>query len=186
MNKNTSLDFDSIKNMTVDILMKKAQNYVKRYLSESDSKSFIKAYRDGDYEEAKKILDATYKVMSNKLKPIELITAKAIIDKLFFKSSTFDADKGGQHKKMNEVSGGVMAFIIICVAILVVAALIGIGIAYWKNKSNNTVGEVLTTNSVKRRSSPKQTSYTDEDMTMLELIHELAKVYKTTDEYMGS
>ena len=84
---------------------------------------------------------------------------------------------------MDGLSSGAIAFIVIGIAVLVAVALIGV--AYLKSK-NKTVGDVLTRNSIEGKNIKNQISYTEKDRAMLELIHELAEVYRTTDEYIKS
>ena len=181
--KNTSFDFDSIRNMTVEKLIQKAQVYVRKYRSKSDSVRLIKAYNNGDFEEVKRILNATQKAMNNNLRALDWIIAQTFLKQALQTSSDEDNDKRRHRKKMEGLSSGVIAFIVIGIAILVVLALIGV--AYIKTKER-TVGEVLTSNSAERKKINNQTSYTDKDRAMIELIHELAEVYRKTDEYMRS
>lgn len=183
MNNNASFDFDAIRNMTVDKLMLKAQVYVRKYLSKSDSIRLIKAYNNGDFEEVKRILNATQKVMNNNLRSLDLIVAQTFLKQALEKTKDEDSDKRRRRKKMDGLSSGAIAFIVIGIAVLVVAALIGV--AYLKSK-NKTVGDVLTRNSIEGKNIKNQISYTEKDRAMLELIHELAEVYRTTDEYIKS
>lgn len=178
MNHQNSFDLNSIKNMSVDNLMKKCKCYVEQYLSKNASIQFDKAYHNSDYEEVQKILKKTLKKVKANIKYSDLINAQRII-KRFFEDLSGNKNKNERSRRDNmDISGVMIAFIVIIVAISVISV---IRTAICLKKNNKNVGEILSHGSYK---SKNVNHYTEKDRDMIELIHELSEVYRKTDEYM--
>lgn len=187
MSNSQSFDFSSLKRMTISNLIAKCRQYVEQYLSKSAATRLDKAYKESRYDEVKSILEITLERIKTKIseyqKAEEAVKDEFPDAKELFVSS--DTNEGSQDDNMGTGSG-MIAVIVIIVAILV-AAIVGT-VLYLKFKgrnidvNNQTVGEVLS-HGLKKGNS---ITYTDKDMDLMELIHQLSVVYDNTDKYLNS
>lgn len=140
-----------------------------------------KAYPNIKYNSMKQSLKEIFKKIKAKTKHSEHQKTKDIIiqeypkPKIFYKKIKA---KEGRNNTMN-MGNGIIAVIIIIMALLIIAAIK----VFAYLKKNNKTTEKFSTNSFKPKSDNHYTIQDREkDKDMLELIHELSSIYQNIDE----
>lgn len=191
MNSRQSFDFKMLKNMPEDKLIEECVSYIEQYLSKEESIQFKKAYDDGKYEEAKDFLKKTLEKIVASIKNSELQKAKTIITSLlpleeFPEAKTlFKAIDENGERQNNIMDSNINVLIMIFIAIIIIGIIGIIGVAIYLKNNKKTIGDILSF-SCKKKSKNKKIDYTQKDIDMLKLIHELSVIYDNVDGYMKS